>query len=157
MKILFFNTIALLLCGTFLCLNQTENSAIVTKASLEINEVQPKYSNAQIEAFIREVFQSNADQLVFQDKSSGRLEMITEFLNKRFDIQYRPEYTGKKFDLLSSVELSNKYNPNLKRDYSITKTDLFNPLKYNFPMHSKNQMMYRIDNTDYIIIILPIK
>lgn len=116
-----------------------------------------RYSSQQIERFIREVFLEHADALVLENNDSGRLALITGFLNHRFEIQYKPEFSGKKFDLLSSIGLSNKYNLNLKRDLTVTDKYLFNPLKYNLPMHARNKLIYRVDNTDYILTILPIK
>jgi hypothetical protein len=135
-------------------------NAQITKLSpneKSFKTLENKYSNPQIELFIREVFLEHANELVFENNDSGRLALITDFLNHRFDIQYKPQFSGKKFDLLSTVELSNKYNPKLQRDYNLVSKNVFNPLKYNFPMHSRDRKTYRIDNTDYIITILPIK
>ena len=113
-----------------------------------------KYSKAKIETFVREVFKDKADELVF-NSNSRRLEIITEFLN-RFEIVERPEYEGKKFALLSTVAINNKYNSELKRD-TYYNENTFNPLKYDFNMASKEFLFYRLDNSNYIIRIFPIK
>ena len=111
------------------------------------------YSKAQIESFVREVFAAQADALVL-NSSSDRLRLIENFLG-RFQILHKPEYAGKKFPLLSSVALVNKYNPNLSRDAAVN-PNTFNPLKYNLPMASKAKEIIRVDHTDYVIVIEPV-
>jgi hypothetical protein len=152
MKKLFF----IITCLIASILNAQTNKFSNNKTEI-VKVFEEKYSNRQVEQFIREVFLNHADDLVLKNEASRRLALIKDFLNNRFEIQYKPEYSGKKFNLLSTVSLSNKYNPNLKRDYSVVDKYSFNPLKYNFLMGSKNKMSYRIDNTDYIITIFPSK
>lgn len=112
------------------------------------------YTKAQIETFIREVFADQADVLVLQSNST-RLHDIEDFL-ARVQVVHKPEYKGKKFALLSTVGLVNKYNQGLMRD-AVCNPATFNPLKYHFPIASKSKKIYRFDNTDYLIIIQPIK
>ncbi len=112
-----------------------------------------KYSKTQIESFVREVFKDKADELVLNSKSR-RLEIITNFLN-RFEVAERPELADKKIQKLSEVQLSNKYNSNLKLDTYYNSSN-FNPLKYNFNMSSNEVLLYRIGNSNYIIRILPL-
>lgn len=113
-----------------------------------------KYSDEQIELFIREVFQDKADELVFKS-SGGRLEMITDFLQNRTNIVYAPEYRDKKIKSVLDFPLSNKYNPKLEKDLKIS-VPTFNPLKYDFPMFPKDKMLYRLGDTDYLLMIFPI-
>lgn len=150
MKIVLMNMLAFFYIILFL--NDT-NSLKIYNQNKEVSSSN-FYSDEQIENFIREVFLNYSDELVF-NSNSQRYELIKEFLNNRFKIEYRPEYKGKNFNLLSSVSINNKYNTNLKMD---TKIDLvtFNPLKYNFLMNSRTKHIYRVDNTDFIITILPI-
>ena len=112
------------------------------------------YSKTQIERFVREVFANHADELVLQSPTS-RLQLIQDFLS-RVQITNQPGYTGKKFTLLSTIALQNKYNPNLSRD-AFYDPVTFNPLKYNFPMASRSKEIFRFDHTDYLITIEPIK
>ena len=56
-----------------------------------------------------------------------------------------------KYPLLSSVNLFNIYNKNLIRPPFDKET--FNPFIYNFNFGSKSELIYRVDNSDYIIII----
>lgn len=109
------------------------------------------YSNAFIEKCIVEVYQDAADELVFNSKSK-KLQVITYFFQKRYEVKYMPEYRGKEFDLLSSVPLNNKYNKQLKID-AYYKPDSFNPLKYQLPLTPRETKIYRIGSTDYLIFI----
>ena len=111
------------------------------------------YTKDQINYFVREVFADQAEALVF-NSTSGRNALIVDFLS-RFQILNNPQYKGKQYRLLSSIPLVNKYNPNLGRDAVVNPTT-FNPLKYAFPMSSKKKEIFRVDATDYVIIIEPI-
>jgi len=113
------------------------------------------YSDKFIKDCIIEVFQDQADALVF-NSTSRRLAVITEFFKSNVSIEYRPEYKGKGFKLISSLGLNNKYNSSLQMDTHYD-SSIFNPLKYQFPMNPRTKEMYRIDNTDYIISIYPSK
>ena len=123
------------------CLSSFEN----------LNETQ--YTKSQTETFIKEVFADQAKTLVLN--SPDRLALIEGFLS-RVAISNSPEYAGKKFNLLSTIGLQNKYNPNLTRDININPAT-FNPLKYRLPMTSRKTEIFRIDRTDYLIIIQPVK
>ena len=142
MKNPFLNTVALL--SFFLLCSFT---------TIDLQK-QPLYSKQKIALYINEVFADQADALVFKS-SSKRLPLITDFFN-RISIQNMPEHRGKKFKLLSSLELLDKYNPNLTRDKNFDPEN-FNALKYQFDMVCKNKLVYRVDNTDYIISIEPLK
>lgn len=113
-----------------------------------------KYTKSQIEAFVREVFKDKADELVL-NSNSRRLEIITDFLN-RVEIYENANLGSKKIELLSSIPINRKYNPDLKLD-TYYNQNTFNPLKYDFNMSSNKILIYRIDNTNYIIRIFPIK
>ena len=152
MKILLFNTIALLLCVNSFFLNPIEKKVAFEKVKSIKLDQKARYTNQQIEFFVREVFQDQADVLVLKS-DSGRLEIITNFLN-RFEIVERPDLKGKKINLLSTIQLQSKYNSKLTRDTFVTPST-FNPLKYNFEMHSKKVLLYRVDNTNFIIKTLP--
>jgi hypothetical protein len=54
--------------------------------------------------------------------------------------------------LLSTVGLFNNYNKELKRDQSFD-INTFNPLKYNLEFFKVGSAIYRIDNTQYYIVI----
>lgn len=96
-------------------------------------------------------FYKNAPQYRTQAYFPGYIDRIS-----RVEIKTKPISTGEPYTLLSSVILLNKYNPELKRDnaQNFDPTD-FNPLKYNFAFYAKTDQIYRVDNTNYIIVIHP--
>lgn len=109
------------------------------------------FTETEVETFAIEIFQHNNMQLVLDTKSK-RMQLITRFLNKQYTVNYSPQYRGKKFKLLSDLELNNKHNKSLRTDVQYN-PKTFNPLKYKFHMHSKSNEMYRVGSTDYIITI----
>lgn len=122
-------------------------------ASMTLQQQQPRYSNEQIKAFIREVYQDQADAMFFNPKSK-RLEMVTDFLN-RIEYVKGSKYIQKDIPLLSSIKLIDKYNSNLMRD-GVFNPETFNPLKYNFTMGSKSKILVRVDASEYVIVIQPV-
>jgi len=119
--------------------------------SFSQNNIKKTFTNNEINDFVIEVFQDEAAELVF-NPSSKRMKLITNFFNKQLSIEFSPEYSGKKFKLVSDLGLNNKYNKNLQSDHSYDPR-VFNPLKYKFPLSSRSKKMYRIGRTDYIITI----
>ncbi len=61
-----------------------------------------------------------------------------------------------KYVKLSTVGLLNKYNPALTYD-TVFDPVSFNPLKYNFDFNNASAQVYRVDHTNYIIVIEPKK
>lgn len=113
-----------------------------------------KYSDQFIKDCIVEVFQDQADELVF-NSSSRRLAAIQDFFKNRIEIVlYKQGYAQKELIKLSSIGLFKKYNSELTRDVSFNPST-FNPLKYKLDVLPSNTVMYKIDNADYIIIIKP--
>lgn len=100
---------------------------------------------------IDEVYQSKAKKVVFDDEEF--LKDIKHLLRNRITIyeDNNPE-TQKKCKLLSQVPLNTEYNENLKRDVKFDIVN-FNPLKYQLDFFSKGTYLYRIDNTNYFILV----
>jgi bisphosphoglycerate-independent phosphoglycerate mutase (AlkP superfamily) len=115
------------------------------------------FTDEFIDKCIIEVFQDKSDVLVF-NSTSDRYRVLTDFMKNRVIIEFQPNYKGKGFDSTNELSVFNKYNPTLVRDqfYDVY---TFNPLKYinaiNFNSPSKN--IYRIAETDYIMIVSPPK
>ena len=147
-----FLYVVLLVCALVLSsFDKMANTAIPLANG---SQKEQPYTDARTEQFIREVFADEADNIL-KDRQSRRYVMITGFL-KRVEIKNSPEYRKKKMKLLSTLAVVTDYNPSLKTDL-IFNAESFNPLKYNFAMSSKKAQAYRFDNTDYIIVIHPIK
>lgn len=101
---------------------------------------------------ISEVYGTYWNEIVSQDNQ--RESVIIDLLENRVDITEVPYEEGEKYILLSSVPLFNKYNNELKRDDKFV-LESFNILKYDIPFFSSLYQMYRIDGTNYVIIIKP--
>lgn len=85
----------------------------------------------------------------------NRVLGIKEILRNRVTIKNISDPNQKKpCPLLSEVPLFDAFVSNLKRDQFFDPST-FNPLKYNFPFHRKGYQLYRVDKTDYFILIKP--
>lgn len=84
-----------------------------------------------------------------------RLKAIKNILRNRVEIlEFNRPQDQKECTLLSEVSLFNQYVPELKRDVVFNKNN-FNPLKYNFSFYARGASMYKVDNTNYYILIKP--
>lgn len=111
------------------------------------------YSNAQeLDPRITEVYADKSQELVSNDPD--RLRDLTDILQNRLKVVLMPAAGDDKFPRLSQMPLLNKYNPDLKRD-KIFDINAFNPLKYNLNFFPRSTTIYRVDNSDYVIIIEP--
>ena len=83
------------------------------------------------------------------------LKAIKNILRNRVEIlEFNRPQDQKECTLLSEVSLFNQYVPELKRDVVFNKNN-FNPLKYNFSFYARGASMYKVDNTNYYILIKP--
>ncbi len=105
------------------------------------------------EAKIQEVYADKTQQMVMN--YPDLLKTLTDLVQNRVKIVKIPlDEVHEKYLKLSQVALLNKYNPNLQRD-AFFDPETFNPLKYDFITSAKTKMVYRVDNTDYLIVIEP--
>jgi hypothetical protein len=110
-------------------------------------------SAQEIDSKIKEVFKDAPDDYLNSDPV--RITFLTELLNTRISIIESPVNEKEAYKKLSEVPLLNKYNASLTRDLVFDPLN-FNPLKYNFEISSSTAVMaYRVDNTNYIIVIKP--
>ena len=105
----------------------------------------------EIKQKIQEVYQNRTDQIL---NNPTQKNYFVNLLEHRIKVLEQPEVSNEKYPKLSSVALNNKLNPDLKRDESFDPTT-FNPLKYDLKFTSTTKEVYRIDNTNYIVLILP--
>ena len=100
---------------------------------------------------IKEVYGDYAEKYVLNIPQ--RLKDVKNILRNRVEIkQITNPKEIKSCPLLSEVSLFDNYNRDLKRDQNFNPTT-FNPLKYNFEFYSPEASMYKVDNTNYYIII----
>ena len=109
-------------------------------------------NSAGIDKRIVEVFGNQLENLVLND--TQRLSDLTDILDNRTEIIEQKNTSNEKYVKLSSVSLFNKYNQNLERDKIFNKNN-FNVLKYDLEFFAKSVKVYRIDNTNYLLVIQP--
>jgi len=102
-------------------------------------------------ALINEVYGSTAHANILNIPQ--RLKDTKNILRNRVEIKNIPNIRDQKeCTLLSEVPLLDYYVDNLQRDVNFNPQN-FNPLKYLFEFYSFGTHMYRVDNTNYFIII----
>lgn len=102
-------------------------------------------------AMITEVYGNKANANVYTIPQ--RLKDIKNILRNRVEIKVISNPNDQKeCTLLSEVPLLNYYVDDLQRDSNFDPQS-FNPLKYLFNFYSYGTHMYRVDNTDYFILI----
>lgn len=106
---------------------------------------------SKVNKFVSEVYMG-----VEADLGYDKPENIQRFKNiiERFEIVISHDDPDV-FNYLSEIPVINLYNKNLSIDEPFNPHN-FNPLKYKFNTTSiDDKVYYRVDNTDYIIIIHP--
>ena len=129
---------------------------IVTKSVSQDHNVAPtsieNLSPATVDPRISEVFGNQLQALVLN--VPNRLKDLNDILTKRVKIEDMKAEKDEKYPKFSSVALYTTNNPDLKRD-TVVDENTFNPLKYEFRFHARTTVIYRIDNTDKVIVIYP--
>ncbi len=108
----------------------------------------------EISPKIIEVYGDKTQEMVAND--AIRLSFLNDILQNRVKIIEEPISENEKYSTLSSVGLLNKYNPSMTRE-AVFNPETFNPLKYDFIFSSRTVVAYRVDNTNYLIVIEPQK
>lgn len=129
--------------------------SIFVKINLGISQEnlsESKHLYTEIDPRIIEVYNSQLEEL---KKTPLILQTITEIVQKRTEIIYEPFRDYEKIEKLSNFPLFNEYNPNLERDTDINPYT-FNVLKYDLPFFPKLPTKYRIDGSDFVLVIFPL-
>ena len=79
-----------------------------------------------------------------------RIEYLNYFLDHSYEIITSTKNAGDKYSLISEFLKKPKYNNNV--NYSLD-LNHFNVLMYNLPRDKKLKKVYRIDNTDLLIVM----
>lgn len=104
-------------------------------------------ANSPMDARITEVYGSYLPQL-----NKDQLSWIHNQL-ERSVVKKMPAAGKETYALLSSLRLVTKYNPGVTRDEPSIAPLSINPLKYEINFHSKQDQFFRIDGTDYVLLI----
>lgn len=112
------------------------------------------------DAKIKEVYATYYEEIFSNDKQllinlNNLLENRIQYIKEsEFNNLYKDSKA--KIVLLSTVPLFNKFNKDLSRDKIFNK-ETFNPLKYNLKFYSQSLVAYKIDDTEWLLIIHPQK
>ncbi|MDR0224024.1 MAG: hypothetical protein LBI32_03070 [Myroides odoratus] len=117
------------------------------REDLSSQEVTTQEGGTVLDPRITEVYRDNMELL-----SSTRVNSLMKLLNERVEIKEEIYSAREKHQLLSTVPLFNKYNSDLRRDV-VFDLNTFNVLKYNMAFFENRYASYRVDNTNYVIII----
>ena len=112
------------------------------------NRVYSQYINPKV----KEMYGESIKKISSSD--SLRINLFNDLIENRIKIIESIFEDNEKYTKLSTVALLNKYNPSLLRD-EFFEINTFNPLKYNLNFFSNTTEVYRIDGTNYIIVIIP--
>lgn len=117
------------------------------REDLSSQEVTTQEGGTVLDPRITEVYRDNMKLL-----SETRVNTLMKLLNERVEIKEEAFVAGEKHLLLSTVPLFNKYNADLTRDTTVDMST-FNVLKYNMDFFGVRSVSYRMDNTNFVIII----
>ena len=125
---------AFFLCGTVTSsFSQTMNPALIAKAQIFTNEV-----------FL------NCPAFTDQVNVAANAEIMS-----RIEVVIEPYQTTETYKPLSAILLKNKCNPALTRDELNFNPSNFNPLKYFLNWYPTTITKYRVDNSNYVILVHP--
>ena len=109
--------------------------------------------SAQEQSFIKEVYADKFEAYVLNRPQ--KLKDLKNLLRNRLVIKEMPELVGntEKYKTLTEAGLFNSYNSALTFDTTYNK-NTFNVLKYNLEFFGRGSRVYRINNTNFFIVIL---
>lgn len=152
MKALFYN-IVLSVFLSISCFGQNFKAKKPTSQVIAFNSnTKAPFTSAELDK-LQEVY---GDALTSEILSQPTRVLTTkEILRNRVVIKKISKPSAQKpCPLLSEVPLFDVFVSNLTRD-KLFNPKTFNPLKYNFPFSRRGNQLFRVDLTDYFILIKP--
>ncbi|MDB9954678.1 hypothetical protein OAD49_03855 [Flavobacteriaceae bacterium] len=133
------------------CNSQNSNRLYLPLEVIQYDSnVSSPFSTAEL-VQLNEVYGASLDKEILS--RPNRVLAIKNLLRNRIVIENRSNPKDQKqCTLLSEVSLFDAFVSTLQRD-SVFSPQEFNPLKYAFSLYSRGEHMYRVDGTDYFIII----
>lgn len=111
------------------------------------NSYSQKIDENKLPALYNEVYSNSPYVLTpsVEKKYKGYLNRVSFIVEKK--------KSNEQYVLLSSVSHKDKYNPNLNYDLDNFKIEDFNPFKYHFNFNSTEDQIFRVDSTDFLLLI----
>lgn len=101
----------------------------------------------KVKSFAAEIFKNSPNYM------TPEVLAIMQERYSRVEVKQEPVTAGEKYTPLSKTYFINKYNPDLKKDGANFDPANFNPLKYALDFDARTDVVYRVDNTSYIIYV----
>lgn len=112
-----------------------------------------KLNAENFEQYINEAYGEYANQVVFSNQL--RKEQFKNLLENRIVILNEESFEGDKYVKLSDVEMIDS-NQNFAKFSGGFDAQSFNPFKYQLAFFSNKTKIYRVDNSNLILVIKPI-
>lgn len=131
-------------------------SGNLTGNTIFAQEQQTTSQLANVSAYIPEITSVYGEVWVSQNPDA--VAALGNCFTNRMKYLVEPLSENDKYPLLSSFPLMNKFNPAITAiNYGQFNPSTFMPLTYNLPFFSNQPQVIRVDGTDYIIVIDPVK
>lgn len=104
---------------------------------------------AKAQGFANEVFQDCPQYT--QEAYINKYVTVIE----RVQVTTEPFTPTENYQKLSTLNLNNKCNQQMQNDAGNFNPETFNPLKYNLDYSQTTIKKYRVDNTNYVIVVNP--
>lgn len=119
---------------------------LLTTLLLLSRSPQANAQSGNADHLISEVYGSYTAQLNEAQKAELKARLL------RCLVKQMPVKQGEQYPLLSKQPLVTKFVANLAPD-NFAEPAKINPLKYNLKFHSREDLIYRIDGTDYVLFV----
>lgn len=138
----------------FLLLGVIQNYSQVTfNNDYTVNPDYMKLNQNQFEDYIFEVYQEEGLAYI-KLNNAARYNYLKSFFQSRIFVTNIPKTKDEKYQNLMNLPLLNQYNNQLKYDTDFN-IDTFNPFKYDINFSLSYQSIYRIAESDYVLIVHP--
>lgn len=92
----------------------------------------------------------------YLENASSLRPALLDLLKNRVSYVEEPVRADDKYPLLSSLPLMNKFNTAIQpHDPALFNVQTFNPLIYSWNFFDNRIQVYRIDGTDYLLVVQP--
>lgn len=122
---------------------------VIFLLTANLSQAQNKFSDKEIKMYAKEVY---GDFKIYQTPED--LKVYKSYFNQ-FEIKDIKDLNLDKIKIsyLSSLRLKNKYAAIVYDNHTNFNKNKFNILKYTFNFETKSELYYRINGTNYVVII----
>jgi hypothetical protein len=111
------------------------------------------FDKNRFDSMINEVF---VDKTYLHQNSSSYYNHLKNAYSNRMYLKFEKKTDDEKFENIQSIAIYNTYNSEVNVSLDIDIKD-FNPFKYQLEFFSRSKKVYRLYDSDYLLVISPIK